>query len=313
MVKTKQLNVYNGKVSKGVNNEYPTPPDSFRQPCLALLVGQRLSGKSYLTSKILSQAKDDNTFDVVYCITPSFCSNKAYFGKYIKEENVFYPTKDSIQKVIKLVEADRDEWETFQEQKEEYKKFQKKLRENPILSDYDLIKYYDKGFLAGFRACETGGLKGCPLDNEPKWKYKSERPPQSCLVLDDVLGSQAILQSSGLTKIATLNRHIAPLKENFGERSALGLAVIICCQTYRMNSGIGRALRENVSMLTLFKNKQQKQLDAIKEELANVVDLDQFDIAYNYATNEPHGSLTIDFNPKNEIKFRKNLNEAIIF
>jgi hypothetical protein len=81
-----------------------------------------------------------------------------------------------------------------------------------------------------------------------------------------------------------------------------------------MSNGVSRVLRENLSILTLFKNKQQKQLDAIKEELANVVDLDKFDRAYEYATREKFGSLTIDFRPKCEtMTFRKNLNELIIF
>ena len=68
-------------------------------------------------------------------------------------------------------------------------------------------------------------------------------PPKSLLILDDVLGSPAILQSSGLTKIATLNRHIAPLQENYKGRSACGLAVIILSRSYKMQNGISRSLR----------------------------------------------------------------------
>ena len=53
---------------------------------------------------------------------------------------------------------------------------------------------------------------------------------------------------------------------------------------------------------------------AIKEELANVVDLEIFDKAYQYATKEKYGNLTIDFVPKDpSMTFRKNLNELIIF
>jgi hypothetical protein len=81
-----------------------------------------------------------------------------------------------------------------------------------------------------------------------------------------------------------------------------------------MQGGLGRCLRENVSLLTLFKNRQQKQLESIKEELANVVDLKLFDKAYNFATAEKYGNLTIDFAPKCTTKtFRKNLNEVIMF
>ena len=123
-----------------------------------------------------------------------------------------------------------------------------------------------------------------------------------------------MLQSSGLTQLATLNRHISPLQKPHSNRSACELAVMILSQTYRMQGGLGRCLRENVSLLTLFKNRQEKQLLAIKEELANVVDLELFDKAYDCATAEKYGNITIDFFPKCATQtFRKNLNEILLF
>jgi len=295
---TKKVKTYDTDVKNGVANEYPTPLHSFKQCALHLIQGVRNTGKSYLVSKILAQAKKDKTFDTIYIITPSFNSNKAYFGKYIDEENVFEPTKNSIMEVIERVEQDRDEWEQFLEEKKKYLEYKKSIQ-NENISDDELLDYYFSQFLDGY---------------VPKWKYEKEEPPKSLLIMDDILGSPAIMQSSGLVRIASLNRHVAELKEVHSNRSACGLSVIIMTQTYRMNQGIGRCLRENVSLLTIFKNKQQKQLEAIKEELANVVDLEKFDKAYDYATREKYGNLTIDFNPKHpDFTFRKNLNEFIIF
>ena len=299
-MKLKLLNVYDHQVDASVNNEYPTGLNSFRQPCLQMIVGQRTAGKSYLTSKILAQAKKEKTFDVIYIVTPSFNSNKAYFGKYISEDNIFEPTRESIGDVIKKVEDDRDEWEQYLADVELYKKYKNDIKNKhfSLIEGDSLIEYMEKGF----------------FDKAPEWKYKNIEPPKSLLILDDCLGSQAILQSSGLTRVATLNRHIAPLKENFKERSACGLAVIILSQTYKMNNGVSRVLRENLSLLTLFKNKQEKQMDSIREELANVVDEELFDQAYEYATKEKYGNLTIDFKAKCATKtFRKNLNECIVF
>ena len=55
-------------------------------------------------------------------------------------------------------------------------------------------------------------------------------------------------------------------------------------------------------------------MDAIKEELANVMDEMLFAQAYEYATKEKFGNLTIDFKPKCATQvFRKNLNEVIVF
>lgn len=299
-MKSSVLNVYNDTINTGVDNEYTTSKKTFRQPALHMVIGQRTAGKSYLASKILSQAQREKTFDRVYMITPSFNSNKAYFGKYVLPEDIYEPTKESISEVIKSVENDRDEFEEYLQKKELYSRFKKEMKSSRIRVDDDTLITYDSlGFLDGMI---------------PKWKYEKEEPPKSLLILDDCLGSPAILQSSGLTKIATLNRHVAPLQEDCLGRSACGLSVLILSQTYKMPNGISRVLRENLSILTLFANKQQKQLDAIKEELANVVNLEKFDRAYEYATKNKFGNLTIDFRPKCEtMTFRKNLNELIIF
>ena len=147
---------------------------------------------------------------------------------------------------------------------------------------------------------------------KPTYEYKE--PVKSLLILDDCLGSPAILQSSGLGKLASLNRHVAPLKEEYNGRSACGLAVIVLSQSYRMQNGPARLLRENLSLFTLFKNKQEKQMEVIKEELGSVIDVELFDKAYKYATKEKYSNLTIDFQAKCPSKvFRKNLNEAIVF
>ena len=106
-MKLAKLRCYTQEPDCGVTNEYPTPEHSFKEPSLHMVVGQRTAGKSYLTSKILAQAKTDKTFDRIYIVTPSFNSNQSYFGKYINDDDVFEPTKESISNVISSVESDR--------------------------------------------------------------------------------------------------------------------------------------------------------------------------------------------------------------
>ena len=38
-MKIKKVNIYNSKITNGVDNLYPTPPDAFKQPCLQMIVG----------------------------------------------------------------------------------------------------------------------------------------------------------------------------------------------------------------------------------------------------------------------------------
>ena len=92
-----------------------------------------------------------------------------------------------------------------------------------------------------------------------------------------------------------------------------------CCplraaQDRSCRSSRSRQRGRTLSLLTLFKNKQEAQKKAIKDELANIVDEELFDKAYEYATRDKYRSLTVDFNPKCSSKvFRKDLNQVIIF
>tara|TARA_E500000305_G_scaffold111886_1_gene128766 strand:+ start:1589 stop:2542 length:954 start_codon:yes stop_codon:yes gene_type:complete len=303
-ISTKKINLYGKDTDpkNGVSNEYPTSHYAVRQPCLMYVSAVRNSGKSFSVSKMINQAQKENTFDRIYMITPTFLSNKSYFGKFINEEtDVFEPTKDSIQKVIECVEQERNEFEEYVTKKKDYDEFMKILRSKKDFTDDEIIRFENMGFLDEYL-------------EEPKWKYKTIRPPQSCVILDDILSSPAILQSSGLTKIATLNRHIAPLNEPYGNRSACGLAVILISQTYCMPQGVSRTLRENLTHLLLFKNKSEPQLAKIRMELGGSVEDEKFMTAYNLAVKEKYGNLLVDFNPKcPTMTFRKNLNELLIF
>ena len=304
-ITTKKINLYgkDTEPTQGVSNEYKTSHYAIRQPCLMYISAVRNSGKSFCVSKMVSQAQKEKTFDRIYMITPTFQSNKSYFGKMIDEDDVFEPTKDSIQKVIEKVDEDRDEFEDYLRKEKLYKEFIQILKSKREFSDGEIMKFEELGF----------------LDDEfdrPKWKYgdNNVRPPQSLLILDDVLSSPALLQSSGITRVSSLNRHVSPLQEPHSGRSACGLAVILISQTYTMPQGVSRTLRENITHLLIFKNKQEKQMSKIREELGSAVDEDKFMTAYNMATKEKYGNLLVDFNPRcPTMTFRKNLNELLIF
>lgn len=291
---------------QGVSNAYMTPPDAIKAPPLMYVSAVRNSGKSFAVSKLMRQAKKDKTYDRVYLITPTWLSNKSYFGDLIKVEDVLEPTKTAIDDVVGRVEADRDEWEKFCIEKKRWEEFQKLMKGNKELNESQILYYFELGY----------------LDDEakkPVWKYSQERPPQSCCILDDILSSPVISQSSSLSRIASLNRHIAPLKEEFiqsdgTKRSACGMGVIIISQTYSMSQGVGRVIRENCTNLMLFKNKQEKQLAKIRDELGSSLDVDKFDLAYELATKEKYGFLLCDFNANCPTKaFRKGFNDYIVF
>ena len=303
-ITTKKINLYGKDTDphNGVKNSYPTSHYAFRQVCIHMIVGQRGQGKTHSCSKLINQAQKENTFDDLYLISPSAMSNKAYFGKYIPDENIYKPTKDSVELVIERVEQERDEFEEYIKKKKLYDEFVAILKSKRELTDDEIFKFQDLGFLDEHM-------------EKPVWKHKQIRPPQSVVILDDVLGS-SLLKSNKLEQLFCTNRHIAPLQEPHSNRSACGLSIYILVQSYRCGGGgVPRLIRENLTELTLFKNKQKKQIDVIKDELASVIDEDKFEKALEYATSKPYGHLTISFGNLvcPTLTFREGFNNLIIF
>ena len=306
----KRINLYDKTTDPkvGVSNAYDNViPGGIDGNCLCGIFGLRNSGKTYVCSKIINQAQKSNVYDRIYLITPTFLSNKSYFGKHVNEEtDVFEPTRDSIKNVIALVEQDRDEFEEYLQEMEDYKDYINTLKGKNGFTDDQLFKYDELGFLDG------------ELPEPPVWKYAKKnkgkvRPPQSLVILDDVLASP-VVSSPYFTKIGVMNRHIAGLKEPYGERSACGLGVIFNSQTYSMQQGVSRVLRENITNMIIFRNRQEKQMEKMIEELAGAVDEVKFMTAYNYAIKDKHDSLLVTFKPHCATHtFKRNLNELIVF
>jgi len=300
---TKKIPIYDKDTDphRGVKNAYPTSHYAFRQVCIHLIVGQRGQGKTHACSKLISQAQKEKTFDSIYLISPSALSNKSYFERFIPDENIYKPTKDSIEQVIQRVEEERDEWEEYLKKKKLYDDFVAVLGSKRDLTDFEIFRFESLGFLDEHMS-------------KPVWKYKQIRPPTSAVILDDVLGS-ALLKSNKLEELFSTNRHIAPLHEPHSGRSALGLSIYILAQSYRCPGGVGRIIREQITELTLFKNRQRKQINVIRDELASVVSEDKFERALDYATSKPYGHLTVSFGNLAcpTLTFRENFNNLIIF
>ena len=316
-LKTKKIKEFKTTPDTSITNEYNTTKNGLRSPYLMIAVGVRNTGKSYTTAKILAQAKEDKLYDRYFMISPTYDSNKKYWsflGDLLSEEDVFYPTRDSIDLVIDEIEKERDLWEDYMIQKKLYERFKKLTKNRNSINNIDfddLHLFMDAGFIN-----EEGEFMDV---DEPEWFRDIERPAQCCLVCDDVLGSSALGNASGLTKLAIMNRHLAPLKEPYKNRAALGCACIFLTQSYSgggggSHHGIPKALRLNATHLIFFKNKSDGVMKKITEELGGVVAEEQFMSAYQFAVQDKHDNLMLDLHPKCATKkFRRNLTEFIIF
>jgi hypothetical protein len=78
------------------------------------------------------------------------------------------------------------------------------------------------------------------------------------------------------------------------------------------NNGVARGIREQITLLLLFKCRDEAMRKKIHSEIGSDIDLEKFDKFFDYATQEDFGFLSIDFAPKNKERvFRKNFNEYL--
>jgi hypothetical protein len=268
-----------------------TEPDFPKLHTLCIASGKRGGGKSVAISNFIKTCKDKGYYDRVWLITPTYYSNKAIWDiAEIDEEDIYEPTVTVLKDLIKMVEAEKAEWDTFIQMKEMYKKFQKDIKTKPInrLDPDKLLEYQDIGFFEG----------------PPEWKYKNEVPPRLGVIIDDCLGTPLLSKpSAGLINLCIKHRHIG---------KGLGISIFMLVQSYCSQGGINRAIRENCTMLLLFKLNQDAQIKKLYEEADLEMDEQSFTSMCKEVHSIDYNFLLMDFAPKDPSKkFRSGWDQYI--
>jgi hypothetical protein len=292
-IKSKTIPHFNVIVPKKSAFTIDTPEDIPKLHTLMVLSGKRGGGKGISITAYVKQLLDLNLMDRVILISPTYWSNKLIFEPLnINEEtDIIEPTKDAIKQMIKLVDEDKNDYDEYIKQKKLYKLYKKTMKGNTPLHLIDpelMMRFLDLGF----------------FDGPPEWKYPDDsHPPRIFVIIDDCMGSELMNPKSGLVQCAIKHRHIS---------SGLGISLAILVQSYCAVGGIPRPIRENATLLALFKCKDEAQIEKIHQEIGADIDLDKFDQLFKYATDKPYGFLVIDFSPKSpEQTFRSGWSEYI--
>lgn len=294
----KVQNIFDKKPKSKFDNNWITSKYMFNHPQLHLITAPRGTGKTFLMSKIILAGLEENLYDRIFLISPTAVSNKKQIQDLnIAEEDIFEPTVDAIQKVIHEVENERDEYQSYLIDLQLYESLLNDKHTNYTDADLEVIDAF----------MVDGKLE------KPTYKRKNPRRPQCIIILDDIISTPVMSNGSSINRLFTINRHIAPMEEG----GALGLGVIVLTQTYSTTQGQGlsRALRENLTELTIFQNKQEKQLEKMISEFGGTISEEKFRKAYDIAIKGDFDNLTISFGRLEceTMRFRRNLNEFIIF
>ncbi len=275
---------------------YPTEPQLPQAHGIFVAVARRKGGKSVAISN-LARMMD---FDRIFLISPTASSNKTILDPLgIDEDDIYEDTDDPnvINNVIEKINEERDDYERYQQQLKDYKRFIKLMADNThIVPDELLLMFFD-----------TIQNKFVP----PKHKYGGHRPKLG-LIVDDAQNSK-VFSGKLLSNLCIKHRHLGQLKEG----NAIGCSVVIMCQNYKcVSGGLPKAIRGNTTAWLLFKNYNEKEKRFVAEELSiDDIGHEQFIKMWDSVCDEaPHNFLFVDMDKKkhHQSAFRKNFSEFIM-
>jgi hypothetical protein len=291
-VKVKGLEI---KVPDGSPFSYDTGPMMPKAHQNCLIVAPRGQGKTTFCVNLMERMP----YDRVIVVSPSIKSNKALMSRLKIEPEDIYENPDDITILDEIkvkVEAERDDYEKYLEDKKKYKELMKKLNDEQFsIPDDLLMTFYKNG------------------NFEPPSHRWNGRKPCIAILFDDCLGSGIF--TKGIRKLNSLtiyHRHLGQLSEG----GSIGASLFFLVQSYKAQSGgISKCIRGNTTSLAIGRTKSDKELEDIAEECGGEVSKECFMKVHTQATKDSKFDfLFIDFHKKDSHPslFRKNLDTFII-
>lgn len=265
--------------------------------CLCVVAGSRGSGKTYSTTNLIRFYKKEGLCDKCIIISPTGISNKVFYEDLINDEqDIISDVQNStIGRVIEIIEQEAQDYESYKHIKDLFAAWKKFERKKIDIDDIDpeMLLEFEK-------------YQIWDMEEPPKWKYKDDtRPPLIHVMLDDCMGTNLMKSSGPLINFAIKHRHIA----------GIGCSLYILTQSYIAVSSTPRSIRENATVVILFRVRDEK----LKEQLAQEAtpaqySPEQFLEAFEYATGDDiHNFLMLDYSAKKGHILRKNFDTLIDF
>lgn len=281
----------NGNVVYPQSNDSNAPNNYF----LSIFAGARGSGKSYLATKLLKTLEKKGIYEngrkipmrtILLSTTAHSDSNKILknlksidFDNDVIEEYTDGALIDKIQEI----KEDLEEAKNYKEYREVWKKFEK-IDDVDELSNDEMILLNKYNFI--------------PFKELEKPKYPDGFI--ATLFVDDMVGTNLFKHGrSFFTNLCIRHRH-----------SPAPMNIIITAQSIMM---INKTIRINANLIAIFKFANKKViLNDLYPNISSYITEEQFEEAYNYATEEPHNALVID-TTKGKLILKQNFNKILLF
>ena len=277
----------------------PTPENMPKMHFLCACVGKRGSGKMVASVNLIEKLQ---VVDRLFYVSPSAHSNSAglaRLSKILSKEDMYANVNDTtiLADIISKIERERDDYELYHRKLKRWKQAHRTVHSNtPLfqLADEDLLTF---------------------SEGEPRHRWNGRVP---CIVIyfDDILGSQLMLGKGAreVGRLCMFHRHIAGFTDP-QTPGAVGCSMLLNVQSYKTNvGGLPKALRNNLTLMILFKTTSAKELADIAESVDGEIDTQTFLTLCHAAWQEPHDFLLIDHHPKptHPSGFRRNLDTYLV-
>jgi hypothetical protein len=256
---------------KGKPNKVP-PPEFSLMPMhtLTTFVGRRNSGKTYAALQLALMMKEEGAINRVFVISPTYHQN-GFMTLLECEEGDVYTDSDNAFEHLVEIEGKIEEAAELWRKELEYTIIHGKWKKNKtVLTEPEKMRLDEEGY------------------RQPQPDHKR---PNCLLIIDDCSHSVMFSRSTAnpLVHLCLRHRHL----------HGVGISIFFCLQTYK---AFPRALRLNTCAYALFKTKDQAEIESFWEEMAGVVDKEDFSRMFEHATREDHGFLWADLCQRDDSK-----------
>ena len=290
-------------VPKGSAFACETPAMMPKMHFLCACIGKRGSGKMVASVNLLEKLQ---VVDRLFYVSPSANSNStalARLSKMLSPEDMYSNVNDIsiLTDIVNKIEKERDDYEEYHRKLKLYNEGKRKVN-----SDQPLFSIPDE-YLLQFS------------EGPPKHRWNGRVP---CIVIyfDDIIGSQ-LLQGKGareISRICLYHRHLGGFTDP-KMSGAVGASLLFNTQVLKTSiGGMSKALRNNLTLILLFKTKSGKELEELASEVSGEVSEQVFYDVVRQAHQQPHDFLMIDLHKKanhpgvGSVAFRRNFDEFII-
>ena len=247
-------------------------------PALFVFCGSRGSGKTYACVAMVKHFEKKHYITRTFLICPTKQSNDIFRNLKTLNDNVDVcddetKCKHSLNNILTEI---KKEWHHY-EKEQEYKKVYIKNIKKPHKLDLKERTLLDS-------------RTGTPPQDLTR--------PSHMLIVDDCQGTDmyTMCRRDLMNHMTIKHRHIP----------------LTICYLVQSWTGLPRVIRLNATHFLIYKTGNKKQLSQIYENFGTYVSEKEFMDVYEYATQEPHGFLYIDTDPKEPyMRFRSGFNEFI--